>query len=243
MDEPIAVHFRNVVKSFPGTIALRGLELAIPRGSLYVLLGPNGAGKTTALKMLAGIIQPDLGSVLVNGINISEDSVQVKRQLAYLPDEPLLYPQLRPVEYLEFIAALWGMHGTTVERRAEELLQWLDLWDHRGKFVETFSRGMKQKLALAGALLHNPTIILMDEPITGLDVASAKLVKDLMKNFVENGNTIILTTHIMELAETFKARIGIINRGKMVIENTFQELQEYAGCDRLEDIFLKIVNE
>ena len=243
MDAPIAVHFRKVFKSFPGTVALRGLELAVPKASLYVLLGPNGAGKTTALRMLAGLIQPDFGDVLVNGKNLSADLIHVKQKLAYLPDEPLLYPLLKPLEYLEFIAALWNISGNIAERRAEELLRWLGLWDHRGKLIETFSRGMKQKLALVGAFLHAPTILLMDEPLTGLDVASARAVKDLMKDFVGRGNTIILTTHIMEIVESFQAIIGIINEGKMVAEGTLQELQERAGCKRLEDIFLKLVNE
>jgi len=239
---PIAVRFQNVFKSFPGTVALRGFELAVPAASLYVLLGPNGAGKTTALRMLTGLEHPDIGNVMVNGKSVAADPIQAKRQLAYLPDEPLLYPLLRPLEYLEFVAALWGMPGTIAGRQAEELLHRFELWDHRGKLIETFSRGMKQKLGLAGAMLHAPTILLMDEPLTGLDVASARAVKDLMRDFVDKGNTVVLTTHIMELAEGLQANIGIMNAGRMVAEGTLQELQARAGQKRLEDVFLRLVS-
>lgn len=222
-------------------VALCGLELAVPSASLYVLLGPNGAGKTTALRLLPGLLRADLGNITVNGISVAADPAQAKRQLAYLPDEPILYPLLRPLEYLEFIAALWGMPATIAARHAEDLLHWLELWDHRSKFIESFSRGMKQKLALAGAMLHAPTILLMDEPLTGLDVPSARVVKDFIQDFVSKGNTVILTTHIMDLAENLQARIGIINEGKMVAEGALEELQEKTGYERLEDIFLGLV--
>ncbi|MGD9582675.1 MAG: ABC transporter ATP-binding protein [Lysobacterales bacterium] len=236
-----AVQFENVFKAFPGNIALNGLELTIPSASLYVLLGPNGAGKTTALKMLPGLLQPDAGNVLVNGVNVAKEPAQVKRHIAYLPDEPQLYPLLRPLEYLEFIAALWSMPANQAGQEAEELLRWLEIWDHRGKYIESLSRGMKQKLALVGALLHHPTILLLDEPLTGLDVASAKAVKELMLSFVAKGNSVVLTTHGLDVVENIPARIGIINKGKMVADGTLSELQDHAGRKRLEDIFLKLV--
>ncbi len=242
LEVPRAIEFHHVFKSFAGTVALSNLELSVPPASLYVLLGPNGAGKTTALRMLPGLLHPDLGSVMVNGIDVATEHSQAKRQLAYLPDEPLLYPLLRPLEYLEFIAALWSMPASAAGRQAEDLLRWLELWDHRSKFIESFSRGMKQKLALAGAMLHDPTILLMDEPLTGLDVASARIVKDLIRDFVGKGNTVVLTTHIMELAENLEARIGILNAGKMIAQGTLQDLRQKAGHERLEDIFLRFIN-
>lgn len=236
-----ALKLQKVYKAFPGTLALRGLDLTVTTGTLYALLGPNGAGKTTALRILMGLENPDSGMVEINGVEFADRPALAKRQLAYMPDEPLLYPMLRPLEYLEFVAALWNMPATAASQHAEQLLRSLDLWERRGSFITTFSRGMKQKLALAGALVHAPTILVMDEPITGLDVGSARLVKDLMRDFVKQGNTIVFTTHIMELVETLGERIGIINTGKLVAEGSLRELSDRSGHEKMEDIFLSLV--
>jgi ABC-2 type transport system ATP-binding protein len=223
-------------KSFR-TPAVDGLDLTVRAGELYALLGPNGAGKTTTLRMVAGLLKPDAGSIRVFGIDALADPVAAKRLIAWAPDEPLLYDRLTPMEYLEFVAGLWGVEPKTARARAEELLRWLGLWDQRGERCEGFSRGMKQKAALAGALIHDP------KPLTGLDAAVARQVKDLLQDRVRSGGTVILTTHILEVAERMADRIGIIHKGRLLAEGAFDELRARAGerDATLEDLFLDLV--
>lgn len=239
---PIALELIGLSKRFGDHIAVGNLNLQIPQGMLYGFLGPNGAGKTTTLRMVAGLLKPDGGDALICDRSITRNPRAAKQLLAYLPDEPMLYGKLRPLEYLEFVAGLWRIPATRAEVRAEELLQKLDLWQVRGDFCETFSRGMKQKLALAGAFLHEPQVIILDEPLSGLDVAAARLVKNMLLDYVQQGNTVILTTHIMEVAEQMAERIGIINRGQLVAEGTLAELRNRMGeaGNSLETIFLEL---
>jgi ABC-2 type transport system ATP-binding protein len=165
--------------------------------------------------------------------------------IAWLPDEPMLYDKLNPLEYLEFIAGLWRVDPKVAKARAQELLEWLDLWQHRGERCEGFSRGMKQKAALAGALIHDPKLLILDEPLTGLDAAVARQVKDLLQARARAGATIILTTHILEVAERLSDRIGIIQGGKLLTEGTLDELRARAGDAKstLEDLFLELVGQ
>jgi ABC-2 type transport system ATP-binding protein len=238
----IACEARAVHKSFGPTKAVDGLDLRIPRGQLYAFLGPNGAGKTTSLRMFAGLLKPDAGDVFVHGRSLTLHPTEAKRPLAYVPDDPLLYGKLRPLEYLEFVASLWSLPGTTAQPRAVELLQNLGLWEKRDAYIETFSRGLKQKMALAGALVHSPTVMLLDEPLTGLDALAARHVKDLLNDFVRRGGTVVLTTHILEVAERMAERIGIIHGGRLIAEGTLDELRTHAGHDggTLEDVFLSV---
>ncbi|MFN3230320.1 MAG: ABC transporter ATP-binding protein, partial [Asticcacaulis sp.] len=173
-------------------LAVDHIDLAIAPGTFYALLGPNGAGKTTTLRMVAGLLAPTSGSVSVFGIDALKDPEAAKRQIAWVPDEPLLYDKLTPLEYLEFIAGLWQVPGDVAKARAEELLTYLGLWENRAQRCETFSRGMKQKAALAGALLHDPQLLILDEPLTGLDAAASRDVKDLLQRKVRDGATVIL---------------------------------------------------
>jgi ABC-2 type transport system ATP-binding protein len=237
----VALRIRDLRKSF-GRAAVDGLDLSIEPGELYALLGPNGAGKTTTLRMVAGLLPPDSGSIEVFGIDALSRPVDAKRITAWLPDEPMLYDKLDPLEYLEFIAGLWGMRATEAERSAQALLEMLDLWQNRHERCEGFSRGMKQKLALAGALIHSPRLLMLDEPLTGLDAAIARQVKDLLAERVRAGAAIILTTHILEVAERLADRIGIIHRGKLIAEGTLSELRGRAGdaSSSLEDVFLEL---
>lgn len=237
---PPACEVRNLRKAFGRIQAVDGLTLSLPRGELYAFLGPNGAGKTTSIRMIAGLLRPDAGDVLIHGVSLAQDPVAAKRPLAYVPDDPVLYGKLRPLEYLEFVAALWSMPRASGQPRAEELLQTLGLWDKRDDYIEGFSRGMKQKMALAGALIHEPTLMLLDEPLTGLDASAARLVKDLLNEFVRKGGTVVLTTHILDVAERMAARIGIIQAGKLAAEGTLDALREHAGKQggTLEDVFL-----
>ncbi|KGF78283.1 ABC transporter [Massilia sp. JS1662] len=234
-----ALRLSGLSKSF-GRPAVDGLDLTVRRGELYALLGPNGAGKTTTLRMVTGLLAPDAGDVEVLGIDLARDPAGAKRGMAYLPDDPLLYGKLKPTEYLEFVAGLWGIRAQDAEPRARRLLDWLDLTKHAHELTEGFSRGMKQKLALAGALIHEPELLILDEPLTGLDAAAARQVKDLLVSHVEQGGTVILTTHILEVAERLAQRIGIIRQGRLIAEGTLAELRERTQGGSLEDVFLHL---
>ena len=237
-----ALKLSGLSKSF-GRPAVDQLDLTIHSGELYALLGPNGAGKTTTLRMVAGLLAPDAGSIALFGVDLEKDPAGAKQQLAYLPDDPLLYNKLKPTEYLEFVAGLWGIEAAVAEPRARKLLDWLDLSKHGHELIEGFSRGMKQKLALAGALIHEPRLLILDEPLTGLDAAAARQVKDLLQEHVQGGGTVILTTHILEVAERLAQRIGIIQHGRLIAQGTLDELRAQADGGSLEDVFLHLTGQ
>jgi len=239
-----ALEILGLGKRFGTHVALDGLDLTVPRGEFHALLGPNGAGKTTTLRIVAGLTRADEGTVRVMGHEVGEDPLAAKRVLAFLPDEPLLYGKLRPLEYLEFVSGLWRLDGRLAQARANELLETLGLGDKRRDFVENFSRGMRQKLALAGALIHDPAVMLLDEPLTGLDAAAARQVKDILLDRVRAGCTVILTTHILEVAERLAERISIVSGGRIAAEGTMAELRERAGQgETLEDVFLALTRD
>ena len=240
----LALEAFALTKRYGGHAALDGLDLAIPRGELHALLGPNGAGKTTTLRIAAGLTRADGGVVRVMGHDVDADPVAAKQVTAFLPDEPLLYGKLRPLEYLEFVAGLWGLDAAQAQARADELLEILGLADKRGEYVEGFSRGMKQKLALAGALIHDPAVMMLDEPLTGLDASAARQVKDILIERVRAGGTVILTTHILEVAERLAERISIVSAGRIVAQGTMAELRHRAGRgETLEDVFLALTRD
>jgi ABC-2 type transport system ATP-binding protein len=237
-----ALRIRGLSKTFGGKVAVDSLALTVRAGELYALLGPNGAGKTTTLRMVAGLLKPNAGSIDVFGRDVLNDPASAKQVIAWAPDEPMLYDRLNPLEYLEFVAGLWGVPPAVAMPKAEELLKWLGLWDNRAERCEGFSRGMKQKTALAGALIHDPQLLILDEPLTGLDAAVARQVKDLLQERVKGGATVILTTHILEVAERMADRIGIIQNGRLVAEGTLDELRARTGEGKatLEDLFLEL---
>jgi ABC-2 type transport system ATP-binding protein len=237
-----ALQLRALRKAF-GRPAVDGIDLTVRRGEFYALLGPNGAGKTTTLRIVTGLLAPDSGQVEVLGIDLATNPGAAKQKMAYLPDDPMLYGKLRPTEYLEFVAGLWGIAPEEAEPRARRLLDWLDLTKHAHELTEGFSRGMKQKLALAGALIHEPELLILDEPLTGLDAAAARQVKDLLVSHVAQGGTVILTTHILEVAERLAQRIGIIRQGKLIAEGTLAELRERTLGGSLEDVFLQLTEQ
>jgi ABC-2 type transport system ATP-binding protein len=230
-------------KTFGAKRVVDSLNLEVRAGELYALLGPNGAGKTTILRMVAGLLQPDRGNIRVFGLDALAEPIAAKRMIAWTPDEPLLYDRLNPMEYLEFVAGLWGVDAKRAQARAEELLRLLGLWEERAQRCEGFSRGMKQKTALAAALIHDPRLLILDEPLTGLDAGAARQVKDILQERVRAGATVILTTHILEVAERLADRIGIISRGRLLAEGTLDELRALAG-ERvtLEDVFLELTS-
>ncbi len=243
MDRPAtALELRGLTKHFDRP-ALDGLDLTVRTGEFYALLGPNGAGKTTTLRIVAGLLRPDAGAVSVLGIDALSHPVEAKRLIAWISDEPMIYDKLTPFEYLEFVAGLWSMEAANAEVRARELIEWLGLGPHAHERCQGFSKGMRQKVALAGALVHEPRLLILDEPLTGLDAGSARQVKDLLTERVRDGVTVILTTHILEVAERMAERIGVIDKGRLIAEGTLEELRRQAGRadSSLEDIFLDLV--
>ncbi len=243
MDRPTtALELRGLTKHFDRP-ALDGLDLTVRTGEFYALLGPNGAGKTTTLRIVAGLLRPDAGAVSVFGIDALNHPVEAKRLIAWVSDEPMIYDKLTPFEYLEFVAGLWSMEATSAEVRARELIEWLGLGPHAHERCQGFSKGMRQKVALAGALVHEPRLLILDEPLTGLDAGSARQVKDLLAERVRDGATVILTTHILEVAERMAERIGVIDKGRLIAEGTLEELRRQAGRadSSLEDVFLDLV--
>jgi ABC-2 type transport system ATP-binding protein len=229
-----ACEITGLVKRFGKKAAVDGLSLAIPAGMLYGFLGVNGAGKTTTLRMIS-----------VGGIDVVAEPRRAKQFLAYVPDDPVLYGKLNPMEHLEFVAALWNVPAPVARQRAQDLLERLSLWDRRQEWMESYSRGMKQKVALASALIHQPRLILLDEPLTGLDASAARLVKDILLEFLREGGAVVLTTHILEVAERLAERIGIMSGGRLIAEGTMEELRSSSGRagGSLEEIFLQLIEE
>jgi ABC-2 type transport system ATP-binding protein len=237
-----ALEIRNLAKNFKRP-AVDGLDLTVHAGEFYTLLGPNGAGKTTTLRMVTGLLRPDHGSIAVYGIDALADPLGARRIMAWLSDEPMIYDKLTPTEYLHFVAGLWGVDSTLAIARTRDLLDWLDLAPHAGERCEGLSKGMRQKVALAGALVHEPKLIILDEPFTGLDAGSARVVKGVLRERVLAGCAVIMTTHILEVAERMADRIGVMADGRLIADGTLDELRHQAGSGHgtLEDTFLALV--
>ncbi len=243
MNRPaIALELKGLVKHFDRP-ALDGLDLTVRTGEFYALLGPNGAGKTTTLRIVAGLLRPDAGAVSVLGIDALGDPIKAKRLIAWVSDEPMIYDKLTPFEYLEFVAGLWSIPAAIAEARARALIESLGLTPHAHERCQGFSKGMRQKVALVGALVHDPRLLILDEPLTGLDAGAARQVKDVLKARVRDGATIIMTTLILEVAERMAERIGVIDKGRLIAEGTLEDLRRQAGRagSSLEDVFLDLV--
>jgi len=223
--------------------AVDGLDLTVRAGEFYALLGPNGAGKTTTLRMVSGLLRPDAGAISIFGIDALKQPTAAKQITAWVSDEPMIYDKLTPLEYLAFVAGLWSIAPDAAEKTARELLGWLELMPNADERCEGFSKGMRQKVALAGALVHDPRLIILDEPLTGLDAHAARLVKDVLLERARQGCTVIMTTHILEVAERMAERIGVISQGKLIAEGTLDELRSHAGSGgtSLEEVFLTLV--
>ncbi len=237
-----ALELRGLAKSYDRP-AVDHLDLTVRRGEFYALLGPNGAGKTTTLRMVAGLLQPDAGTIRVLGIDALADPIAAKQVTAWVSDEPMIYDKLTPLEYLSFVAGLWGCDPDRAKTTSFRLLAQLDLTAHQHQRCEGFSKGMRQKVALAGALVHEPQLIILDEPLTGLDAVSARRVKEILQTRVQAGCTVIMTTHILEVAERMADRIGVIVAGRLVAEGTLGELRSRIGSgdSSLEDMFVALV--
>ena len=240
-DSAYALEIVGLDKSFDRPV-VKDLSLRVKAGEFYALLGPNGAGKTTILRMVAGLLQPEAGSIAVYGLDTRKDPLRAKSIIAWVSDEPMVYDRLTPFEYLEFVAGLWQIEPRRAQAHATELIGWLGLGPHAHERCGGFSKGMLQKVALAGALVHDPKLIILDEPLTGLDAGSARQVKQVLLEKVRAGVTVIMTTHILEVAERMAERIGVINHGRLIAEGTLGELRARTGHEStLEEIFLDLV--
>ena len=224
--------------------AVRSLDLTVPAGELFGFLGPNGAGKTTTMRMIAGILQPTAGSVRIAGHDLRADPIRAKRALGFIPDRPFIYEKLTGMEFLRFTAGLYGEQGKEVESRGHELLALFDLESWRDELVESYSHGMRQKLIIASAFVHRPRVIVVDEPMVGLDPKSSKILKDLFREYTRRGHSVMMSTHTLEIAEDMCDRIGIMQRGELVACGTMTELRGATGADdALEAIFLRLTGD
>jgi ABC-2 type transport system ATP-binding protein len=236
------IRLTHLLKRYGRFTAVNDINLVVPRGELFGFLGPNGAGKTTTFRMIAGILRPTSGTIEVGGIDINQRPLEAKARLGFIPDRPFVYDKLTGAEFLRFAAALYGQQGPAVERRIDELLDMFELARWKNELTESYSHGMRQKLIISGALVHRPEVIVVDEPMIGLDPKSARLLKDLFRQFVDRGGTVLMSTHTLEVAETMCDRIAIVHGGKIIASGTMTELQEQTSSEDmgLEDLFLKL---
>jgi len=238
----LAVKLMGASKRYSDVIAVDYLDLDIEKGEIFGLLGPNGSGKSTTIKMMLGLVKPDSGSVNVLGINIEDDPVAVKRKIGYVPESPRLYEFLTGLEFLDFTGDVYGMEIEEKKKRIEEFLKALDLEGREGDIISSYSEGMKQKVIIISAIMHKPELLLLDEPLSGLDPRSARIVKDLLRQLASQGVTTIMSTHILEIAQAMCDRIAIMYEGRLLALGTMEELRQKARMPEsgLEDIFLKL---
>ena len=236
------LELREVTKRYGNFTAVRGLDLTVPRGGIFGFLGPNGAGKTTTIRMIAGALLPTSGRILIGGDDLAQEPERAKARIGYIPDRPYLYEKLTGGEFLRFVAGLWGADGEESEGRASRLMELFSLSEWENELVESYSHGMRQKLLISSALIHQPELIVVDEPMVGLDPKAARILKDLLRTYVNNGGTVFLSSHTLEVVEVLCDDLAIIHEGTVIARGTMEELrtQAQAGEAGLEEIFLKV---
>jgi ABC-2 type transport system ATP-binding protein len=236
------IEVEQLVKRYGAFTAVNSLSFRVPRGTLFGFLGPNGAGKTTTMRMIAQILRPTSGEIRIGGVATWERPQVIKQMIGYVPDRPYVYEKLTGAEFVRFVAALYGQEGSGVERRMNELLEVFELTAWRDELTESYSHGMRQKLIIASAFAHRPEVIIVDEPMVGLDPRSARTLKDIFRAYVNRGGTILMSTHTLEVAEGMCDRIAIIQRGQLLAEGTMAELraQSASGDESLEALFLRL---
>jgi len=239
------IDIRNVSKSYnKGSVkAVDNLSLRVNKGEIFGFLGPNGAGKTTTIKMIVGLLNPDEGEIFINGADIRKNALEAKKNIGYVPDNPNLYERLTGTEYLNFMGDVYQVSAGQRRERIEHYLEMFELNDAASDLIKSYSHGMKQKIALTGALIHNPTIWILDEPMVGLDPKSAHLLKEQMREHCDKGNTVFFSTHILEVAEKLCDRIGIIHKGRLIASGNMSELRQGDNKDSLENIFLELTEK
>ena len=236
------IRLEGLTKRYGKFTAVNNIDLHVPRGELFGFLGPNGAGKTTTLRMIAGIMRPTAGRIWLGGDDVVTEPMSAKTRLGFIPDRPFIYEKLTGAEFLRFVAGLYRQDGDIVEKRIDELLEVFELSRWKHELVESYSHGMRQKLIISSALIHRPECIVVDEPMVGLDPKAARLLKDLFRQFVKRGGTILMSTHTLEVAEAMCDRIAIIQRGDVIALGTMDDLrrQTASGNATLEELFLKL---
>ena len=236
------IEINNLSKSYnKGSVkAVDNLDLHVKPGEIFGFIGPNGAGKTTTIKMIVGLLNPDSGSVTINGFDYRRQMLEAKKNIGYVPDNPDVYERLTGIEYLNFMADMYRVAADTRKERIKYFLEMFDLSDAAGDLIKSYSHGMRQKIVLTGALIHEPALWVLDEPMIGLDPKSAHQLKELMREHCDKGNSVFFSTHVLEVAEKLCDRIGIINKGKLVAIGTLEELKQGETAESLENIFLEL---
>ena len=239
---PASIMLSGVSKSFGTLKAVNQLDLTVERGEIRGLLGPNGSGKSTTMKMILGLLKPDSGSISVCGIDVRTNPVEAKGTIGYVPETPFLYEYLSAAEYLDLVGVAYGLDQTERKKRGGELLQALQMDKHVNEVMSGFSQGMRQKIALISALMHRPKVLILDEPLNGLDPRSARIVKEILHRLAGEGVSILFSTHVLEIADAICSKITIISNGSTIAEGTSQEIKALAGLksSTLEDVFLKL---
>lgn len=234
------IEVENLVKRFGSKVAVNGISFTVRNGEIYGLLGPNGSGKSTTMRVLAGITPPSEGRVLVEGIDVAENPLKVKKIVGYIPETPVLYESLTPMEFFSFVGSIRKVPRDELEDRVEKLVKAFGIEEYLGELIGTLSFGTQQKVSIIASLLHDPKVLVLDEAINGLDPKSARIMKELLNDFKKEGKSIVFSTHILAVAEVICDRIGIIYNGELIAEGTPEELKRFAHEESLEDVFLKL---
>lgn len=240
------ISIEKVTKRFGDLTAVDALSLKVEKGELFAFLGPNGAGKTTTIKMLVGLLSPTAGMIKIQDIDMDRNGLEAKRLVSYIPDVPYLYDRLSAEEFMYFVCSIYRMENRSkIEEKIEEILSIFGLYERRDNLIEHFSHGLRQRLVFSAALVHDPEILVIDEPMVGLDPESARLVKDILRNFVKQGKTVFMSTHTLSIAEELADRIGIIDKGSLIALGKKEHLETISGLKsgNLEDIFLEITKD
>lgn len=239
------ININEITKSYnkAGIKAVDNLSLRVRPGEIFGFLGPNGAGKTTTIKMIVGLLNPDKGNITVKGFDNQKQHIEAKKNIGYVPDNPEVYDRVTGIEYLNFMGDVYQVPSEIRKERIEYFLDMFDLKDAASDLIKSYSHGMKQKIVLTGALLHDPSLWVLDEPMVGLDPKSAHLLKDLMRRHCDKGNSVFFSTHVLEVAEKLCDRIGIIHRGKLIAIGTMEELRQGDNAESLENIFLELTEQ
>jgi ABC-2 type transport system ATP-binding protein len=238
------IEVRGLTKRYGGFTAVDQIDLTVQDGELFGFLGPNGAGKTTTLRLISGILRPTAGTIRIGGVDLAENPIAAKSLLGFIPDRPFIYEKLTGSEFLRFVAGLYRQSGAAVDRRADELLSLFDLYEWRNELVESYSHGMRQKLIISSAFVHKPSVIVVDEPMVGLDPKATRILKELFREYVSRGHTVMMSTHTLQVAETLCDRVAIMHKGTILAMGTMAELRTAAEFGSgLEEIFLKLTGE
>jgi ABC-2 type transport system ATP-binding protein len=239
------IELKDLTKRYGKTLAVDGLSLSVEPGEIFGFIGPNGAGKTTTIRMMGGILAPTGGTIVVDGIAMADQPEEAKKRIGFIPDRPYLYEKLTGMEFMRFSADLYGVHDGLFVEKAQDLLRMFGLFEWSHDLIEAYSHGMKQRLIISAALLHDPRVIIVDEPMVGLDPAAIKMVKDILKNLSRQGTTIFMSTHTLKVAEDLCDRIGIIHKGSLIALGTTKELKRVAQVQEadLEAVFLRLTED